>query len=57
MGGGGTAPSFLPSALDGGEWSTLHPSGFASWKTAPNTHCIGGCVSLRASLDCLDAVE
>jgi hypothetical protein len=37
---------FLTSELVGGEWSALHPGHFT-----PGTHCIGNCVSPRASLD------
>jgi len=41
---------FLTLALDGGGWSTPGPDHFTHRKR-PNTHCTGGWVSLRASLD------
>jgi hypothetical protein len=43
---GGTAPPFLTSSLDG---DRLTPG-----KTAPYTHCIGGCVALGV---CLGVIE
>jgi hypothetical protein len=51
MGDVGIAPSCLTLALDGDEWSILHPSDFTPGETAPSTHWIGGRVSLKASLD------
>jgi hypothetical protein len=39
--------SFLTSALEGGEWSASGPSRVLP----PSTHCIGGWVGPRASLD------
>jgi hypothetical protein len=41
----------LTSALDGGEWSTSHPSYFIPRERAPGTHWIGGWVGPRAILD------
>jgi len=41
----------LTSALDGGEWSASCPGCFTHSKRAPGTHCIGGWVGPRASLD------
>jgi hypothetical protein len=49
-GGGGIAPTFLTSALDGGEWSASCPSHFIPGERAP-TNWIGGQVGPRASLD------
>jgi hypothetical protein len=43
--------AFLTSALDGGEWSTLHTSYFAPGERAPDTHWIGDWVGPRATLD------
>jgi hypothetical protein len=37
-GSGGTAPSFLTSAQDGGEWSASRPCHFTSRETAHGTH-------------------
>jgi hypothetical protein len=42
---------FLTSALAGGEWSASLPSRFTPGERAPGTHCIGGWVNSRASLD------
>jgi hypothetical protein len=43
------APPFLTLALDGGEWSALHPCHFT-----PFTHWIGGWVGPRAGLDAVE---
>ena len=45
--------SSLTSALDGEGWSTPHPGRFTS-RERPGTHCIGGWVGPRASLDGCD---
>jgi hypothetical protein len=42
---------FLTSALAGGEWSASRPGHFTLGERAPGTHCIGGWVDPRASLD------
>jgi hypothetical protein len=42
---------FLTLALDGSEWSALCLSHFTPRERAHGTHCIGGWVSLRISLD------
>jgi hypothetical protein len=42
------------SALDGGEWSALHPNRFTRGERAPGTHWIGGWVDPRAGLDNLE---
>jgi hypothetical protein len=42
---------FFTSALAGGEWSTSRPGRFTPGARAPDTHCIGGWVDPRASLD------
>jgi hypothetical protein len=42
---------FLTLALAGGEWSASHPAHFTPRERTPSTHCIGGWVNLRASLD------
>jgi hypothetical protein len=54
IGGGGVAPPFLTSALDGGEWSASHPGRFTSWERAPGTHWTGGWVGPRAGLDIVE---
>jgi hypothetical protein len=54
---GGIAPSFLTSALDECDWSPPHPCHFTPGERAPGIHCIGGWVSPRFGLDCLDIVE
>jgi hypothetical protein len=51
MGSGGAAPTFMTSALDGGEWSASRHGRFTPGKRAPDTHCIGGWVGPRAGLD------
>jgi hypothetical protein len=45
-----TAPPFLTSALDGGEWSAPCPCHFTPRETA-RTHCIGSWVGRRGGLD------
>jgi hypothetical protein len=47
----------LTYALDGGEWSALRPGRFASRKSAPDSHWIGGSVGPRAGLDALVEYE
>jgi hypothetical protein len=42
IGGGGIAPTFLTSALEGGEWSASRPGRFTPMERAPGTHWIGG---------------
>jgi hypothetical protein len=42
---------FLTSALVGGEWSASRPGRFTPGKEPPGTHCIGGWVDPRTSLD------
>jgi hypothetical protein len=36
------APSFLISAVDGGEWSPSRPGRFNAGEITSGTHCIGG---------------
>jgi hypothetical protein len=43
--------AFLPSVLDGDEWSALRPGRFTSRKRAHGTHWLGGWVGSRARLD------
>jgi hypothetical protein len=50
----GIAPPFLPSALDGGEWSASRPCRFTPGERAPGTHWIGGWVGPGAGLDAED---
>jgi hypothetical protein len=50
-GNGNTAPPFLTSALDGGEWSASHPCRFTPEERTPSTHWIAGLVGSRTSLD------
>jgi hypothetical protein len=50
----GRAPTFLTSALDGGEWLASRPGCFTPGEKSPGTpatHWIGGCVGPRAGLD------
>jgi hypothetical protein len=42
---------FLPSALDGGEWSASRPGRFTQRERAPGTHCTGSWAGPRAGLD------
>jgi hypothetical protein len=51
---GGVAPSFIISALDGGEWSASCPWHFTLGIEPPSTHCIGGWVGSRAGLDSME---
>jgi hypothetical protein len=50
-GGGHITPTFLTSALDGGEWSASSPESFNSGERVPGTHCIGGWVGPNTGLD------
>jgi hypothetical protein len=43
--------SFLTSALDVGDWSVTPQPRFTPRERTPSTHCTGGWVGLRASLD------
>jgi hypothetical protein len=47
-GSGGTAPSFLTSALDGGAWSANR---FTSEERVFDAYCIGDLLSSRTGLD------
>jgi hypothetical protein len=49
-----TAPSFLTSALDGGEWSASCPGRFTREERDPGTHWIGGWVGLSAGMDVVE---
>jgi len=40
-------------ALNGGGWSTSHPSRFTPGERAPSTHLIGGWVGPRTDLDAI----
>jgi hypothetical protein len=46
---GGTAPLFLISSLDGGEWSFSRPDRFT-----PGTHMMGGWVGSRGGLGAVE---
>jgi hypothetical protein len=48
---GGTAPPFLTSAPNGGEWSASRPCRFTPGERAPTTHWTGSCGGHRAGLD------
>jgi hypothetical protein len=50
-GSGGTAPPFLTSALDGGEWSASRPGRLTPEERTPSTHSTGGWVGPRTGLD------
>jgi hypothetical protein len=45
---------FLPSALDGGEWSASRPYRINRGEKAPLTHRIGGWADPRAGLQALE---
>jgi hypothetical protein len=51
---GGIAPTFLTSALDGGEWSASRPCRFTPGEVAPGTHGIGGWVGPRVGLGAVE---
>jgi hypothetical protein len=51
-GGGGIAPPFLTSALDGGECLALRPGRFT-----PGTHWIGGWVGPITGLDDVEKIK
>jgi hypothetical protein len=51
---GGIAPTFLTTALDGGEWSASRPDCFISRERAPGTHWVGGLVGPRAGLGAVE---
>jgi hypothetical protein len=53
-GSGGRTPSFLTSALDGGEWSASRPCCFTPGEKAPGTDWIGGWVDTRAGLNAVE---
>jgi hypothetical protein len=48
---GGLFPSFLTSALDGGNWSASRPYRFTPGERAPDTHWIGGWMDPRTGLN------
>jgi hypothetical protein len=50
----GTAPAYLTSALDGGEWSASHSCCFTPRENVPGTHWVGGWVGPRTSLDAVE---
>jgi hypothetical protein len=52
MGGGGIAPPFLTSALDGGAWFT--PLAFYPLGKGLDAHSIEGWVGPRAGLDAME---
>jgi hypothetical protein len=51
---GDIAPSFLTSALDGGEWSASRPCRFTSNERAPGNYWIWGWVGPRVGLDAVE---
>jgi hypothetical protein len=51
---GGIAPSFLTSALDGGEWSASSLDLFSRSEIDPGTHWVGDLVGPRAGLDAVE---
>jgi hypothetical protein len=55
--GGGTAPPFLISALDRGEWSGLRPCHFTSREIPPGTYCTGGCMDPRSGLETTEKLK
>jgi hypothetical protein len=50
MGGGGIAPPFLTSALDGDEWSASHNGSLTPRETVPSAQWIGSWVDPKAGL-------
>jgi hypothetical protein len=48
------APSFLSSALNGGEWSGSRPGCFIPEETAPDTHWSGGWLGSEAGMDAVE---
>jgi hypothetical protein len=54
MGSESIAPTFLTTAVDGGEWSASRPGRFPPRLTALDTHWIGGWVGPRAGLDAVE---
>jgi hypothetical protein len=46
-----TAPPFLNSTLDGGNWLDTRPGHFTPAKREPTIHCVRGWVGPRAGLD------
>jgi hypothetical protein len=53
-GGGGIAPSFLTSALDGGDWSASRHCRFTNGKGAPDTLWRRSWVDLIADMDVVE---
>jgi hypothetical protein len=53
-GGGNSAPPFLTTSLDGGEWSASRPYYFTPRERIPGTHSLGGSVGPRAGLEDLE---
>jgi hypothetical protein len=53
-GSGGTASTFLTSALDGGEWSASRPSRSITAEIASSLQFIGSWVGRRTSLDVME---
>jgi hypothetical protein len=49
--GGGIAPPFFSSALDGGKWSGSHTCCFNPEERAPDIHWIRGRVGPRANVE------
>jgi hypothetical protein len=47
---------FLTSVLVGGEWSASRPCRFTPGERVRGTHCIGGWVDPRASLDDVEKI-
>jgi hypothetical protein len=54
MGSGGTAPPFLTSGLDGGEWSASRSCRFTPEERGPCIHWTGGWMGLRTSPDAVE---
>lgn len=54
MGEEGIAPLLLTLSLDGGEWSTIHSRCFTPGGRVTSTHCVGGWVVPRISLDTVE---
>jgi hypothetical protein len=53
----GTDPSFLASALDGGESSASRHDHFTPGERAPGAQWVGDCVGLRFGLDNVEKIN
>jgi hypothetical protein len=54
---GGIALPFLPSAIDGGDWSASLHGRFIPGERAPGTHWIGGWVGPTVGLENVERIK